>query len=81
MRHNPAVVEIKKAQAWMAEDRAWNLLPEGGHEAKLRPPFIQKYLIELGGLHTAGVNRQPVCFGKPGHQQFIIPCVVVLPEP
>ena len=45
----PAVVEIEKAQPWAAKDHARNLLPEGGHQAKLGPPFVKEHLVKLGG--------------------------------
>ena len=77
----PAVVEVVEAQRRVVDQRRWNLLSERGHEAQRWAPLVEEQLEELRRLHATREDGQSVRGGESRHQQFVIACMGVLPEP
>jgi hypothetical protein len=75
------VVKIEKSQLRVSDEGIGDLLTKGGHQAKLRPPFVQEQPEELWRLDPARVDWQIVVIGKSWHEQFVVTGVRIPPEP
>ncbi len=53
MRYNASVREVEEAERWTVDERCWDILTEGRHQAQGRPPLVHEHLEELGRLHAA----------------------------
>jgi hypothetical protein len=73
-------MKIVKAKAWHLEDVSRNHLPECGHQAQVRFPFLHKHPFELRRLHAPSENRQVMRPGKFRHEQFFIARVRIFSE-
>ena len=75
-----AVMEIEKAQWRHVNDVLGNLLPEGGHQAEVWLPIVDKRLMEFGGFDPSGKEGQILRMGKPPDKRFILWFVWIFPE-